>query len=87
MNDSDERSFNISPIYISDKPIIEVTGAPLIDPDTGHYVYDEGDTLNLTCNLREANPPTTVKWIDQTDSGYQLHIAIHYKKYGSTQTV
>ncbi|CAG2188729.1 unnamed protein product [Mytilus edulis] len=57
----------ISDIYY--KPELEITGHQLIDNVTGHYIYNEGETLNLTCTLLGANPMTTVKFNSPGTSG------------------
>lgn len=49
--------------------MVEIRGAPLVDPVTGYFIYDEGDNVNLTCNLIESNPVTTVSWNHQSGSG------------------
>ncbi|XP_071147818.1 hemicentin-2-like isoform X2 [Mytilus edulis] len=57
----------ISDIYY--KPELEITGHQLIDNVTGHYIINEGETLNLTCTLLGANPMTTVKFNSPGTSG------------------
>ncbi|XP_063408722.1 hemicentin-1-like [Mytilus trossulus] len=57
----------ISDIYY--KPELEITGHQLIDNVTGHYIYNEGETLNLTCTLLGANPITTVTFSSPGTSG------------------
>ncbi|XP_076086632.1 protein turtle homolog B-like isoform X2 [Mytilus galloprovincialis] len=57
----------ISDIYY--KPELEITGHQLIDNVTGHYIINEGETLNLTCRLLGANPMTTVTFSSPGTSG------------------
>ncbi|CAC5419220.1 unnamed protein product [Mytilus coruscus] len=57
----------ISDIYY--KPELEITGHQLIDNVTGHYIINEGETLNLTCELLGANPMTTVAFSSPGTSG------------------
>ncbi|XP_063410191.1 hemicentin-1-like isoform X2 [Mytilus trossulus] len=57
----------ISDIYY--KPELEITGHQLIDNVTGHCIYNEGETLNLTCTLLGANPMTTVTFSSPGTSG------------------
>ncbi|XP_052081614.1 hemicentin-2-like isoform X2 [Mytilus californianus] len=51
------------------KPELEITGHQLIDNVTGHYIINEGETLNLTCELLGANPATTVTFSSPGTSG------------------